>query len=121
MDSPRWVATLPTAHAPMTASANQTSFARAEPFISDLPVVVRRQRRSRLQQVVLRRLFYTLAVEAGNHSSPAMARRAARGGPRGYEWYNRRLSQKSPMFPSNQDIESFDPDLWRALSGEARR
>jgi glycine hydroxymethyltransferase len=25
------------------------------------------------------------------------------------------------MFPSNQDIESFDPDLWRALSGEARR
>jgi glycine hydroxymethyltransferase len=25
------------------------------------------------------------------------------------------------MFPSNQSIESFDPDLWRALQGESRR
>jgi glycine hydroxymethyltransferase len=25
------------------------------------------------------------------------------------------------MFPSNQGIESFDPDLWRAMQGEARR
>ena len=31
------------------------------------------------------------------------------------------LSPAAPMFELNQRIESFDPDLWRALAGEQRR